>query len=443
MPQITYQEDNQNHKVIQQKKEGTILEAALDNDIDHYHVCGGNARCTTCRVYVKAGHENLAPRTQAEIKIAQDKNWSNNIRLACQAKVLGDITLKRLVVDDMDADLVRSEGHITTPANERSLVVMFCDLENYTGFAATHLHNPYDVIHLLNRYYQEIGEPIISNHGYIDKYMGDGFLALFGCEHSPGPRENALNAIRASLRMQARVKQLNQYISRQFSHQFKIRIGLHYGSLIIGEVGYRDNKQLTVLGDTVNIASRIEAANKTLGTQILASQEFIDYIHNDLETGQVLSTQLRGQNRSHTLYEILGFKEPDTVFLVQSILEKVFPFMNEVSQMFYDELFKRDPSLKSLLNTTDTHIQRQMVINMLSVVTQGINNRFEALIPLMHDIYNRHSEFYHVKPTYYLTAGKALITVLEKYIGEDFTPAVKNAWLEFYNAMVESMLNAQ
>jgi adenylate cyclase len=443
MPQITYEEDNQNHKVIQQKEEGTILEAALNNDIDHYHVCGGNARCTTCRVYVKAGQENIAPRTQAELKIAQDKNWRNNIRLACQAKVLGDITIKRLVVDDMDADLVRSEGSITTPANERSLVVMFCDLENYTGFAATHLHNPYDVIHLLNRYYQEIGEPIISNHGYIDKYMGDGFLALFGCENNDDATENALNAIRASLRMQARIKQLNKYISRQFSHQFKIRIGLHYGPVIIGEVGYRANKQLTVLGNTVNIASRIESANKTFGTQILASQEFIDCIDNEVEIGEVFNTQLRGQNRSHTLYEIKGFKEPDTFFLAQSILEKVFPFMDEVSKLFYEELFKRDPSLKSLLDTTDAQIQRQMVINMLSVVTQGINNRFDALTPLMLDIYNRHREFYHVKPTYYMTAGNALITVLEKYLGKDFTPAVKNAWLTFYNAMIKLMISDQ
>jgi len=442
MPQITYQEDNQAERVIQQKKGETILEAALHNDIDHYHVCGGNARCTTCRVYVKAGHTNLAPRTQAEMKIAQDKNWSNNIRLACQTQVLGDINIKRLVVDDMDADLVRSEGPITTPANERSLVVMFCDLENYSGFAATHLHNPYDVIHLLNRYYQEIGEPIISNHGYIDKYMGDGFLALFGCEQS-NPIENGLNAIRASLRMLARVKQLNQYISRQFSHQFKIRIGLHYGSVIIGEVGYRANKQLTVLGDTVNIASRIEGANKTLGTQILASQELLDYIHNEVETSQVFNTQLRGQSRTHNLYEIIGFKQPDTLFIAQSILERILPLMDEVSKLFYEELFKRDPTLRALLNTTDTQIQRQMVINILSVVTQGINNRFEALTPLMQDIYQRQSEFYHVKPTYYLTAGKALIKVLEKYMGKDFTPAVKNAWLEFYNAMVKSVLTDQ
>ena len=172
MPKITYNEDNQEQIVVQQKKGGTILEAALHNKIEHYHVCGGKARCTTCRIYVLNGCENLAPRTEAEMKIAQDKKWSDNIRLACQTKVLDDVTIKRLVVDDVDVDLARSEGNITKPANERSLAVMFCDVENFTHFAATHLHNPYDVIHLLNRYYKEIGEPIVSNRGYIDKYLG-------------------------------------------------------------------------------------------------------------------------------------------------------------------------------------------------------------------------------------------------------------------------------
>jgi ferredoxin len=139
MPKITYNEDNQEQIVVQQR--GTILEAALHNNIEHYHVCGGKARCITCRFYILNGCENLAPRTEAEMKIAQEKKWSDNIRLACQTKVLGDVTIKRLVVDDVDVDLARSEGKITKPANEHSLAVMFCDVENFTHFAATHLHN--------------------------------------------------------------------------------------------------------------------------------------------------------------------------------------------------------------------------------------------------------------------------------------------------------------
>lgn len=432
MPTITYTQDNQEPIVIHQKTGGTILEAALQNNIEHYHVCGGKARCTTCRVYVLNGKDNLAPRTEAELKMAQDKNWQDNIRLACQTKVLGDITIKRLVVDDIDVDLVRSEGNITKPPTERSLAVMFCDVENFTGFAAEHLHNPYDIIHLLNRYYKEIGEPIFSNRGYIDKYMGDGFLALFGCEEMDAT-ENCLNAIRASLRMLARVQALNKYISRQFFHRFRIRIGLHYGSVIIGEVGYRANKQLTIIGNTVNIASRIENANKEFGTQILASQEIIEQIHDKVQTAQILTTQLRGQNRSHTLYEVIGFKQPDTIFLVQSTFEKIAPYLDEFTNMFFEQLFKLDNSSKPMFIHTDIKNQKQMVINMIGFLAQGIN-RFDIIMPSIQEMNERHIGR-NVKPEQYRIAGKALVYALEKFLGKDFTPEVKKIWLEFYEQM--------
>jgi adenylate cyclase len=241
-----------------------------------------------------------------------------------------------------------------------------------------------------------------------------------------------LNAVRASLRMLARVKELNKYISRQFSHQFRIRIGLHYGSVIIGEVGYRSNKQLTVIGDTVNVASRIESVNKEFGTQILASQEMLDYIHNEVETAQVFTTQFRGQNRSHKLYEIVGFKQPDTIFLIQSTLEKITPHLDDVTKSFYEQLFAFEPSLKSLFSTPNA--KKQMVINMIGLVVQGIN-RFDLIVPSVQYINEKHLGN-HVKPEYYLIAGKTLVHVLEKYLGKDFTPEVKHLWIKFYEQIV-------
>ncbi len=434
MPKITYQEDSQANTIIQQKKGSTILEAALHNNVEHYHVCGGKARCTTCRITVLKGKDNLAPLTEAEKKISQDKKWTDDIRLACQAKILDDVTIKRLVVDHTDVDLVRSEGNITTQAKERSVVVMFCDVENFTGFTAERLHNPYDVIHLLNRYYKEIGEPIFSNRGYIDKYLGDGFLALFGCADNNNPNENALNAVRASLRMIARLTELNKYLSRQFDHQFKIRIGLHYGSVIVGEVGYCANKQLTVIGDTVNIASRIEAANKEFNTQILASQEMMEHVQNEVATEQVFTTKLRGQNRSHTLYEIVGFKQSDTIFLVQSTLEKVFPQLDKFTDQFFEKFYQLDPSVKKLFNGVDSKNKRQMVVNMIGFLTQGIN-RFDVIMPSIKEMNERHFGR-DVKPDHYLVAGKTLVNVLEDYLGKDFTPDVKQTWIEFYEQIV-------
>lgn len=438
MPKIIYHRNHQKPIVVQQEKGKTLLETALQNNIAHYCVCGGHARCTTCRVYIVEGKENLAPRTEAETKIAADKNWSDDIRLACQTKILGDVTVKQLVVDDIDMDLARKEGSLSKAPTEQSLVVMFCDIENYTGFSATHLHNPYDVIHLLNKYYKEIGEPIFSNRGYIDKYMGDGFMAIFG-EQDAAPITNCLNAVRASLRMLARLKELNKYFSKQFCHEFKIRIGLHYGPLIIGELGYPSNKQVTVIGDTVNVASRIESANKEFATRILASQEFFKHIANKVKIGQVVTTQLRGQTHCHTLYEVVGFKELDTIFEIQSTFEKILPHLDDFTKIFYQQLFEMKPAFKSLFGQMELRIKKQMVIRMIEVVVQGINN-LESFMSIIQGVHERHHEL-PIKPEDYQIAGQALIFALEKFLGDEFTPALKQIWRDFYESIVATMMN--
>jgi adenylate cyclase len=438
MPKITYIDDCQSGVTIPTESTETILEAALHSDIEHYHVCGGHARCTTCRVYILEGQEHLCPRTEAEMKIAQNKNWPDKIRLACQTKVQDDVTLKRLVIDHVDAELAYSENQTGRFAEEYVLAVMFCDLEQFTSFAAEHLHNPYDVIHLLNRFYQEIGGPIVTNHGVIDNYMGDGFLAFFGLnDNNTTPTETCLNMIRASLRMLARVKELNRYISRQFSHRFKIRIGLHYGPVIMGEVGYHANKKPTLIGNTVNVASRIENANKEFGTQILASQDLIETVQDKIEIGQTFRTQLRGQNRIHQLHEIVGFKTPDTIFLVQSTLEKILPSIDECTHQFYQQLFELAPNIEPMFNGIDLKARRNMLTSMIKLVAQGIND-FDDFKPSPQQIHDKHDHL-SLKKTDYLMTVKAFIMMLEKCLDkENFTPAVKQAWTDFYETLIKN-----
>ena len=251
MPKITYQEPG-----------GTILEASLASGIAHYHACGGKGRCTTCRVLVVDGAASLLPRTDAELRLARGRNWPDEIRLACQARLAGEVTVRRLVTDDVDAELIqlgtaasasRYDGH------ETSLAVMFCDIGGFTAFAAAHL--PYDVIHFVNRYYTAVGDAVLENHGYIDKYMGDGLMALFTLDASDA-RRCCRSAIRAGLQIVSRMADLNRHSERHFGRRFSLRIGLHYGPLIVGDVGHRSKRQLTAMGDTVNVASRIEAHAK-------------------------------------------------------------------------------------------------------------------------------------------------------------------------------------
>jgi adenylate cyclase len=306
MPNITYYCDTEKKLVVDYQTGDTILEVSLKNNIPHYHACYGNARCTTCRIQVLQGKQNLTPRTPAEQKVAQEKNWPEEIRLACQTEILGEVTIRQLVTESTQANSNSVGDSLVNMGYERSLVIMFCDVVNFTNFVSLHL--PYDVVYLLNRYYKEICEPILAHQGYIDKYMGDGIMVVFGLEEID-PVKNCLNAVQASLQMYERVKDLNRHTVKDFSYEFNMRTGLHYGLVIVGEIGHPSKRQLTVLGDAVNVASRIEAANKEFGTKILASQEILDHIHSAIETGKVVETQLRGQNRLHRLYEIIGLKK--------------------------------------------------------------------------------------------------------------------------------------
>src|SRR5205823_2021560 len=149
--------------------------------IPHAHACGGQARCSTCRVQVVDGLDGCAPRTEKERALAIRLRFAPEVRLACQTTVSADVRIRRLVLDQTDVELVdQSEAHGASEpiGEERSLAIMFADIRGFTPFAEPLL--AYDVVHALNRYYDEVGRVIAEHHGQIDNYMGDGLLAVFG-----------------------------------------------------------------------------------------------------------------------------------------------------------------------------------------------------------------------------------------------------------------------
>ena len=155
----------------------TILDAALKADINHAHVCGCNGRCSTCRVYVMDGLSNCLPRNENEEKVAAKLGFPDNIRLACQTKIKGDITIKRPVVDELDKEIILKQFNDesgTKLGKEIDLAILFTDIENYTQFAEA--FPAYDVVHVLNRYFQTMNEIIVQHKGIISDVAGDGIL---------------------------------------------------------------------------------------------------------------------------------------------------------------------------------------------------------------------------------------------------------------------------
>ncbi len=304
MPWIEYQ----NEKTVEVDEATSILRASLQNGIPHTHVCGGNARCSTCRVLVLSGLEHCAPRNEREQKMADRRNFGPNVRLACQTTLGGDVTLRRLVLDDEDMALVDQElagGAPRSVGEERLVAILFSDIRDFTAFSEAHL--PYDVIHVLNRYFSRVGAIINQHHGQIDNFMGDGLMALFGVDD---PANAAFNAVEAGLAMLRAVEAMQPYFEAQFKTNFRIGVGIHYGEVVLGAVGAGDCRRLTAIGDAVNLASRVEGANKAAGTGLLITARTLGQVTERVALGRSVDLEIKGKTGLYRLFEVTGLWPP-------------------------------------------------------------------------------------------------------------------------------------
>jgi adenylate cyclase len=304
MPRISYVIETRTAAV---EPGETILQASLRAAIPHAHACGGQARCSTCRVQIVEGLDHCPPRNEREDALATRLHFAPEIRLACQTAVIGDVKLRRLVLDAEDIKLTAQSGTTGAPASigeEKKLAILFADIRGFTPFAEHLL--PYDVVHVLNRYYYEVGRAISDNGGRIDNYMGDGLLALFGMDD---PQGAARQAVGAGLGMIAAVEHLKPYVEKIYGRSFEIGIGIHYGEVVVGAIGAPDMKRVTVIGDAVNLASRIESATKRCGARLLISEATFDELREVIQPGNSHRLELAGKSGEYLLYEVSGLIE--------------------------------------------------------------------------------------------------------------------------------------
>lgn len=282
----------------------TLLAAALAQRVPHVSVCGGKGRCSTCRVRILSGHAHCSPPTEIERAVLAQLRLGQEVRLACQTRATGPVTLRRLVLDEADTALaneLREGGNLLPAGEERHLAILFADIRGFTPFAAK--LPPYDVVHVLNRYFYRM-EGVVRRHGgRLNNLVGDGLLALFGLEPLDNP---TLCAVCAGLDMLHEVRRLSRQLEALYQSGFDIRVGVHHGQVVVGAVGTPRLHKVTVIGDAVNLASRIEAANKETGTRFLISQAAFDQVQDQVKLGKALELELPGKQGRHALYEVVG-----------------------------------------------------------------------------------------------------------------------------------------
>ena len=147
--------------------------------------------------------------------------------------------------------------------------MLFADLRSFTRFAERRL--PFDVVFVLNQYFMAMGQAVEQSGGYLDKFIGDGVMALFGLDGQADA--GCRQAMVAALTMGRAMDDLNRQLASTLREPLRIGVAIHVGPAIIGEMGYGRTHTLTAIGDTVNTASRFEALNKQYGSQLIISDE--------------------------------------------------------------------------------------------------------------------------------------------------------------------------
>jgi adenylate cyclase len=270
----------------------TVLEMSRIAGIPHASVCGGRGRCSTCRIRI-AGNDvaRLPPPSTDEQKVLARVGAPANVRLACQLRPPpGHYLITPLLpatAGPVEAYRRQPQAH----GGERFVAILFADIRGFTSISEGKL--PYDVVFLLNRYFRATGEAVTEAGGRLDKFIGDGVMAIFGLD--TGPETACRQALDAARRMALSLVELNEALSGDLNAPLRIGIGLHAGTAIVGEMGYARTASLTAIGDTVNTASRLESLTKDFKVQLVVSQDLVDKAGLDLGDAPRHEVDIRGR----------------------------------------------------------------------------------------------------------------------------------------------------
>ena len=268
----------------------SVLEASRARGIPHASVCGGRGRCSTCRIRLGKGAAALPPPAAEERRVLARIKAPPDVRLACQLRPAADLTVTPLMPADIGPAAVLREMD-PRGGVERELAVLFADLRGFTRLSEGRL--PYDTVFVLNRYFAVMGAAVERAGGRVDKFIGDGIMALFGLRDGPEPAARA--ALAAARRMAEALETLSLELEAELDSPLRMGIGLHLGHAIVGEMGHGRAVSLTAIGDTVNVASRLEALTKELGCQLVVSERLARRADIDLAAFPLHEVDLRGR----------------------------------------------------------------------------------------------------------------------------------------------------
>jgi adenylate cyclase len=249
---------------------------------------------------VGRGLRELPPASAEEEQVLRRIGAPPNVRLACQTRPVADLEVTPLLPADAGAERGHA-GAAYRGGSEREIAILFADLRGFTNFAEQKL--PYDVVFVLNRYFATMGAVVERTGGHLDKFIGDGVMALFGLD--VGMQQGCRQALAAARGMGEELDHLNVSLASDLEAPLRLGIGIHAGPAIVGEMGYGKTMTITAVGDAVNTASRLETMTKDFGAQLVVSEDAAAAAGMDLSSYPSQEVSVRGR-REPLVVRVVG-----------------------------------------------------------------------------------------------------------------------------------------
>lgn len=268
----------------------TVLEASRLSGAPLRALCGGRARCTTCRVRILRGAEDLPAADAAEATALAKAGAEPGVRLACQLRPTADVSVTPVVPAGRAPPALDA---LAAGARELMVVAMAVDLRGSTAMAAAAL--PWDALFVVDRYVQTVFAAVEAEGGTVVSVAGDGVMAVFGLDG--GAERAAAEALRATSRLTADLDRLAAELRAADlppAEGLRAGIGLAIGVAVVGALGPLGHRSIQFLGDVGNLASRLEAETKRLGAGVLIQRAVVERAATSIEDAIPVTLQLDG-----------------------------------------------------------------------------------------------------------------------------------------------------
>lgn len=231
--------------------------------------------------------------------------------------------------------LMKDPTKLTLGGETKELTIFFSDIAGFTTISEK-LENPADLVEILNYYLTKMAEIIVTeNNGYVDKYEGDAIMAFWGAPVDE--EQHAIKACYAALDNQHKLKDIQDYFQEKgLGRGISIRIGLNTGEVVVGMMGSQKKLNYTVIGDAVNLASRLEGANKQFGTEIMISEHTYKHVKDHVEVRELDLLRVKGKNKPTRVYELIARKGK-----LDENKAEILKFYNQGLEYYRKREFKR------------------------------------------------------------------------------------------------------